>query len=516
MYGTGAVTAPLYAYWHADPLDSSDRCPRSGGGSSVTGLAFYQRSKGVDKYAAKYDGALFFVDYARNCIAALLPTNGIPDKTKLEVIGQNTEQPVDITQGPEGDLYYVDFNGKVMRLRYLTSPVARATVTPAHSRAPVDVTLDGSTSVDPNSDLGCHIEAWNWDTDNDGNFDNESGVSVSVHIDPPDDYPMKLQVRSSCNDLTGTSSFTVFANNAPPVPEINTPSACDDPDNGCWKVGDKLSFSGSASDPEDGNVPASKFRWDLIIEHCPGGFGSACHEHFPGTVSGKASGSFTAPDHAYPSYLRLKLTATDSKGVQGSTFINLYPETSDVHAASSPSGAKISIGSATQPAPWTGQVITGGRTGLSAALTRTVSGQRYRFSTWNDSHTRSRTISVSTDKTFIATYVPDAPDRCGGADTNSPKRTDIKERSSGNSDDDWFQFHIKHKHEVRITLKDLPVRGRLDLYHSCSNHLDKSNNGGKQDERIKLTLAKGTYRIRVTSPNNGWSSKNYTLRIQPL
>ena len=67
-----------------------------------------------------------------------------------------------------------------MRLRYLTSPVARATVTPAHSKAPVDVTLDGSTSVDPNSDLGRHIEAWNWDTDNDGNFDNESGEQSSA------------------------------------------------------------------------------------------------------------------------------------------------------------------------------------------------------------------------------------------------------------------------------------------------------------------------------------------------
>jgi hypothetical protein len=36
------------------------------------------------------------------------------------------------------------------------------------------------------------------------------------------------------------------------------------------------------------------------------------------TFTGVASGSFGAPDHEYPSYLELELTATDSGGLTGS------------------------------------------------------------------------------------------------------------------------------------------------------------------------------------------------------
>ncbi len=120
---------------------------------------------------------------------------------------------------------------------------------------------------------------------------------------------------------------------------------------------------------------------------------------------------------------------------------------------------------------------------MSGPLARTIGGNRYRFSTWNDSHNRVRSLTVSSNKNLTATYVPDAPDACAGADTNSPKWTDIAERSSGGSDDDWFKFHIGHKRQVRVTLTDLPVQGRLDLYHGCSNRLDTSNNGGKRTRR---------------------------------
>ena len=400
-----------------------------------------------------------------------------------------------------------------MRLRYLTSPVARATVTPAHSVAPVDVTLDGSTSVDPNSDLGCHIEAWNWDTDNDGQFDDESGVSVSVHLSTPADYPMKLQVRSSCNDLTGTTSFTVFAKNAPPVPHIDTPPACNDPANGCWSVGDKLSFSGGATDPEDGTVPASKLKWELIIEHCPAGFGSACHEHFPGAVTGKESGSFTAPDHAYPSYLRIRLTATDSEGVQGSTSINLYPETSNVHVASSPSGANISIASATGPAPWTGQVITGRAHGRERGAVADHQRQALPVQHLERlAHAIAHDHSQSTDKSLTATYVPDATDSCATA-THSAKDIWITDRSSGNNDVDWFEFHIATKRKVAIRVANQPISLKAELYKGCSTRLASVNAPGRNDDVITRTLGPGTYRVRVTSPSNTWSGSTYQVRF---
>ena len=49
------------------------------------------------------------------------------------------------------------------------------------------------------------------------------------------------------------------------------------------------------------------------MHHCP----SNCHTHAVQTFSGVASGSFAAPDHEYPSWLELRLTATDSLGLSG-------------------------------------------------------------------------------------------------------------------------------------------------------------------------------------------------------
>jgi hypothetical protein len=51
------------------------------GGSSITGIAFYQGGS----YPAQYDGAPFFADHSRNEIWAMLPgTNGLPDPSRLQ------------------------------------------------------------------------------------------------------------------------------------------------------------------------------------------------------------------------------------------------------------------------------------------------------------------------------------------------------------------------------------------------------------------------------------------------
>ena len=44
----------------------------------------------------------------------------------------------------------------------------------------------------------------------------------------------------------------ITVDNAPPVPTISAPLPTL-----TWKVGDAITFSGSATDPEDGTLPAS-------------------------------------------------------------------------------------------------------------------------------------------------------------------------------------------------------------------------------------------------------------------
>ena len=74
-------------------------------------------------------------------------------------------------------------------------------------------------------------------------------------------------------------------------------------------MGDTIVFSGGATDPQQGTLPASALSWALMLHHCSSP--ANCHQHPIQNYTGVASGSFIAPDHEYPSYLELSLTATD-------------------------------------------------------------------------------------------------------------------------------------------------------------------------------------------------------------
>ena len=52
-------------------------------------------------------------------------------------------------------------------------------------------------------------------------------------------------------------------NNTAPTATIDSPSSTT-----TWKVGDNISFSGSATDPQDGSLAASSLTWSLIVYHC--------------------------------------------------------------------------------------------------------------------------------------------------------------------------------------------------------------------------------------------------------
>jgi hypothetical protein len=136
-------------------------------------------------------------------------------------------------------------------------------------------------------------------------------LDPSANLDASSTYTATVKGGSAgAKDLAGlplaadvTWTFTTTAaTNQPPVPVIDSPASTL-----TWKVGDPISFTGHATDPEQGALPASALSWTLLVQHCP----SNCHSHTIQSWNGVASGSFNAPDHEYPSHLELRLTATD-------------------------------------------------------------------------------------------------------------------------------------------------------------------------------------------------------------
>ena len=393
LYGqAGAATGPYFSYRHADKVVAGESCPS--GSSSVTGLDFQFYSGGP--YPAAYDGALFFADHSRNCIWVMQRgTSTLPSPSQIKTFVAQAAHPVDLQIGPDGNLLYVDLEGgTIRRITYSAgnqTPTAVATASPTSGPLPLTVAFDGSGSSDP--DAG-DVLSYAWDLDADGAYDDATSARPTWTYTTAGVRRVGLRVTDQ-HGAAATASVTVTAGNTPPKVTLTSPTAAL-----TWSVGDAIAFSGSATDAEDGTLPASALTWSVILHHCP----SDCHTHVIQDIAGVRSGSFSAPDHEYPSYLELRLTARDSGGLQATTSVRLDPKTVALTLQSSPSGLGLSLGAFTGAAPFTRTVILRSRTTISAPATQSLAGKSYVFRSWSDGGAATHDVVATGAATYTATY----------------------------------------------------------------------------------------------------------------
>jgi glucose/arabinose dehydrogenase len=400
LYSTpGSVVAPYYTYKHSACVVTYPGCHT--GGSSITGVAFYQGGS----YPAQYNGALFFADHTRNEIWAMMPgANGLPDPANIQsfvgvdATGGAAGHPVDLKIGPGGDLFYVDMeDGTVHRVTYAANqpPTAVITASPTSGALPLTVSFDGTGSSDPEG----KPLSYSWDLNGDGVFGDATGPTASYTYTTAGVYHPSLRVTDD-QGATDTASVTVTAGNTAPVATIDSPSP-----SLTWKVGDTINFSGHATDAQDGTLPASALSWSLILHHCftP----TNCHTHMLGNFTGVASGSLSAPDHQYPCWLELQLTATDSGGLTSTTSVRLNPKTVLLGFKTLPLGVVLHlvVNGARHRSPFSVRVVIGSANTVSAGSPQWFNHARYDFSKWSDAGARTHTVTApAANTTYTATF----------------------------------------------------------------------------------------------------------------
>ncbi|WP_327006156.1 PQQ-dependent sugar dehydrogenase [Dactylosporangium sp. NBC_01737] len=419
MYGaTPSVpnVQPYFSWNHNAKVVAGESCPS--GGSSSSGVAFYP---GSGPYPAAYQGALFFSDYSRDCIWAMMPAGagGLPSTSNIITFAAGAANPVDLEIGPGNELYYVDLGGTVRRIRYYAGnqpPVASITTNRTSGGTPLAVTFDGSTSSDADpADQG--VLTYQWDFTNDGTFDTPNAaasVTASYTYTAPGTYTAKLRVTDTLG-VTNDKTVTITAGNDAPTAVIDTPAA-----SFTWAVGNTISFTGHAGDPQQGTIPASGLSWTIVLHHCssPG----VCHEHPMQTLNGVAGGTLTAPDHEYPSYLEFRLKATDSGGLTSTTTVNVQPKTVDLTFVSNPAGLNLTVGPTSQAAPFTRTVIQGSTNTVSAPTPQLYNNVPHAFNTWSDGGAQTHVITApATDTTYTAGYVSSCQDTYGYICSASPR-----------------------------------------------------------------------------------------------
>lgn len=388
----GSTVPPVFQYGHAYEVTAGDGC--GPGSSSISGLAFHPTA---GPYPAPYRGALFFTDYSRRCIWVMPPdSSGTPDPSQVRVFAAALEGGVvALETGPSGELYYVDIDlGRIVRVEYFsanTPPTAVLVASPESGIAPLTVRFDASGSSDPD---GQRI-TFAWDLDGDGRFDDGTDTVETYRYRRAGNITVRLRVTDT-RGASDTTSIVIAVGNSAPVATISTPTAST-----TWRVGSVISFSGRGTDSQQGTLPASALTWTLVMHHCP----SDCHQHVIREFVGVSSGSFTAPDHEYPSFLELRLTVTDAGGLTDAASVELRPRTVTLTFDSSPTGLQLGFNNDQAAGRFTRTVIVGSVNSVSAPSPQTLAGRGYTFARWSDGGGRSHTITApSTATTYVATF----------------------------------------------------------------------------------------------------------------
>ena len=399
-YGWPLCEGPCPISGTTDPLHSY---PHLGRDASVTGGFVYRGTQ----FPPEYRGNYFFGDYTQNWIRRIVfDVNGnVAQVLPFEPPDGSSDGPygdiVHLSEGPDGSLFYVDLGysdttatfgvAKIRRIRYLAPgnlpPVVAAGATPTSGQPPLAVAFSSAGSSDPEGQpLGY---AWSF-----GDGGSATTANPSHSYLNRGRYDARLTV--SDGTLSTTSSPVSIIVGNPPSPSISFPAA-----GSTFRAGDSIAFSGTAVDSEDGVLPASAYSWTVNFLH-------ANHVHPVIPLTGVTQGSFVVPtsghDFSGNTRYEIRLTVTDSDGIQTSTAVLVYPQKVDLTFTTNPPGLSVDVDGIPHPTPVVIDSLVGfvhTIEGLDQAQGTTA----YTFSSWSDAGVRTHdVVTPALAQSFIASH----------------------------------------------------------------------------------------------------------------
>ena len=359
----------------------------TGAGCASIGGAFLETS--ATNYPATYVGKFFYMDYCNNFINYVNPSNGANTNfaTGVGAASPNANSTT-LRLGVDGNIYYAQ-GGTIYKVIYtnvsapaITNQPVSATVTAGQS-ASFSVNASGATPM-----------TFQW---------KKSGVNIAGATSSTYTIPAVTAANAGSYTVTATNSFgsvtstaatlTVLAYNAPPVATILTPVT-----GTTYYAGQTISFSGSATDAEDGVLPASAYKWGLFFDHNE-------HTHdlaVTGLAVGSKTGSFaTLTGNEIESNVsyRLVLTVTDANGLTGTASVSVMPQLSTVSFATQPAGLKVNVNGAPQTTPYSVVGVEGIGFTMGADQIQTLNGVSYQFDSWVHGGTINQNFFVPTNNT---------------------------------------------------------------------------------------------------------------------
>ncbi len=372
-----AFTPPIYWY------------PHNGSSAAIMAGDFGAKTN----FPGDYADSFFFGDYARGVIRRIvLDASGTavvsPATDFATGIGGN--DVTEIVAGPDGALYYTRISdGDVHRIQLVTgnhSPLAVISPSNATGAAPLMVAFDGTGSSDPDGDPLTFT--WNF---------GDGSATGSGPIPPTHQYALRGLYTATLTVSDGkpapgpgVATATIAVGHVPTV-TITQPL-----DGSSFDAGMTVPLAGSAVDAEDGAIAANKLTWKIVFHHA-----DHTHPFIDALVS--SPNSFVTADSGETSVdvgYQITLSATDSDGMTGSSTVELFPNTVDLHFDTVPPGIGMTLDGQPHGTPLDVASVVGMRRTIGVS-----SSPGFTFQGWSDDGAATHEITAPAQATsYVATF----------------------------------------------------------------------------------------------------------------
>lgn len=371
---------PLFRYAHGGDTST---------GYAITGGAFYNPA--TLQFPSTNTGVYFFADYVNGWIRKLDPAKS----NSVSVFATGISSPVDLKVGADGRLYYLARGSSaVYAISYIASQ------SPQITQQPVDQTvLTGQSATFTVAASGTAPLSYRWQRNGGwvSGANSNSYTLVSTTIGGDDDANFRCAVTNVSGAITSSPAYLHVSSGNPPVGTIISPT------NGAlFAAGNTIQYAGAATDPEDGNLPASAFSWTILFHH-------DTHAHpFLGPINGVTNGSFVIPtqgETAANVWYRIHLEVTDSTGHSQTNFVDVVPRTASVSLTTIPAGLQLALDGQPLTPPVSVSGVVGMDRNVSGISPQTINGTNYTFASWSDGGAVTHSmIWPAVDTTLTATY----------------------------------------------------------------------------------------------------------------
>jgi hypothetical protein len=338
-------------------------------------------------------GDYFFADLCSGWIRRFHPVSGT-----AEGFATGISSPVDLKVSTDGSLFYLargsgSNTGVVFKVQHTASQAPNISVHPA------DQTVSaGNSATFTVQASGSPPLSFQWQRNN---VDIPGATASSFTLQfaqlSDDGALFRCVVSNAFGNATSNEARLTVVANQTPTATITQPGA-----GTLYTAGQTINFSGTGSDPEDGNLPAAAFTWRVDFHHDD-------HIHpFLQPTSGITSGSFVVPTTGETSanvFFRIHLSVSDSGGLQNSTFRDVRPRTATITLSTNPSGLQLTLDGQPQTAPIVFAGVVGMIRTIGTPSPQTLNGRQYVFRSWSDGGTQTHNIvTPAANTTFTARF----------------------------------------------------------------------------------------------------------------